>query len=136
MSLPKEPRQKMINMMYLVLTALLALNVSAEILNAFKTVNRSIDNANNVLIGNNNAIYSSFKEKLADPKTAAKAELWKPKADQAAALSKEVYDKIEELKQRIKKEAGFKADSKDSTGYESNLDASTRVMDNQERAKS
>ena len=41
MSLPKEPRQKMINMMYLVLTALLALNVSAEILNAFKTVNRS-----------------------------------------------------------------------------------------------
>jgi len=27
MSLPKEPRQKMINMMYLVLTALLALNV-------------------------------------------------------------------------------------------------------------
>ena len=39
MSLPKEPRQKMINMMYLVLTALLALNVSVEILNAFKTVN-------------------------------------------------------------------------------------------------
>jgi len=42
MSLPKEPRQKMINMMYLVLTALLALNVSAEILNAFKTVDRSL----------------------------------------------------------------------------------------------
>ena len=40
------PRQKMINMMYLVLTALLALNVSAEILNAFKTVNGSIDNSN------------------------------------------------------------------------------------------
>ena len=49
MSLPKEPRQKMINMMYLVLTALLALNVSAEILNAFKTVNNSIKNANGVI---------------------------------------------------------------------------------------
>ena len=49
MALPKEPRQKMINMMYLVLTALLALNVSAEILNAFKTVNRSLDSANGVL---------------------------------------------------------------------------------------
>ncbi len=35
MALPKEPRQKMINIMYLVLTALLALNVSSEILNAF-----------------------------------------------------------------------------------------------------
>ncbi len=44
MALPKEPRQKMINMMYFVLTALLALNVSSEILNAFKTVNTSIDN--------------------------------------------------------------------------------------------
>jgi hypothetical protein len=42
MSLPKEPRQKMINLMYLVLTALLALNVSSEILNAFKTVNNSL----------------------------------------------------------------------------------------------
>ena len=40
------PRQKMINMMYLVLTALLAMNVSAEILNAFKTVNGSITNSN------------------------------------------------------------------------------------------
>ena len=46
MSLPKEPRQKMINIMYLVLTALLALNVSSEILNAFKTVNRSLENTN------------------------------------------------------------------------------------------
>jgi hypothetical protein len=49
MALPKEPRQKMINMMYLVLTALLALNVSSEILNAFKTVNNSI-NASNAMI--------------------------------------------------------------------------------------
>lgn len=32
MSIPKEPRQLMINVMYIVLTALLALNVSAEVL--------------------------------------------------------------------------------------------------------
>ena len=42
MALPKEPRQKMINIMYLVLTALLALNVSSEILNAFKVVDKSL----------------------------------------------------------------------------------------------
>ncbi|MEP7257243.1 MAG: gliding motility protein GldM [Flavitalea sp.] len=129
MSLPKEPRQKMINMMYLVLTALLALNVSSEILNAFKTVNRSIDNANNVLIANNNNIYSSFKEKEADPKTAAKAAIWKPKADRAQALAKETYDYIETLKLQIRDAGGFKPGNKDSIGYESNLDASTRVMD-------
>jgi hypothetical protein len=42
MSLPKEPRQLMINLMYLVLTALLAMNVSSEILNAFKIVDKSL----------------------------------------------------------------------------------------------
>jgi gliding motility-associated protein GldM len=43
------PRQKMINMMYLVLTALLAMNVSAEILNAFTTVNGSITRSNDMI---------------------------------------------------------------------------------------
>ncbi len=42
MALPKEPRQKMINIMYLVLTAILALNVSAEVIEAFKTVQTSL----------------------------------------------------------------------------------------------
>lgn len=49
MSIPKEPRQLMINLMYLVLTALLALNVSAEILNAFNIVNRGIDESNKII---------------------------------------------------------------------------------------
>lgn len=129
MSLPKEPRQKMINMMYLVLTALLALNVSAEILNAFKTVNKSIDNANGVLTNNNNTIYTSFTDKLSDPKTAVKAQEWKPKADKARAIAQKAFNDIEVLKQRIRSEAGFKPGNKDSIGYESNLDASTRVMD-------
>ena len=40
-----SPRQKMINMMYLVLTALLALNVSAEILRAFHLVEMSMEKA-------------------------------------------------------------------------------------------
>ena len=135
MALPKEPRQKMINMMYLVLTALLALNVSAEILNAFKTVNKSIDNANDVLNRNNNIIYQSFAEKLTDPKTAVKAQEWKPKADSAAALAKVMFDRIEELKTKIKVASGYKEGSKDSTGYESNLDGPTRVMDNQGEGK-
>ena len=38
----QTPRQKMINMMYLVLTALLALNVSKEILDAFVTDRKSV----------------------------------------------------------------------------------------------
>ena len=47
MAAAKEtPRQKMIGMMYLVLTALLALNVSADILDAFAIVNDGLENTN------------------------------------------------------------------------------------------
>ena len=64
MALPKEPRQKMINMMYLVLTAMLALNVSAEILNAFKTVNNSLTAASTTLDKKNSNIFSSGEMEL------------------------------------------------------------------------
>lgn len=49
MSIPKEPRQLMINIMYIVLTAMLALNVSAEIFNAFKVVNAGLVKSNDAL---------------------------------------------------------------------------------------
>ncbi len=46
MSIPKEPRQLMINLMYLVLMALLALNISAEIMNAFYDLEKSMETSN------------------------------------------------------------------------------------------
>ena len=94
MSLPKEPRQKMINMMYLVLTALLALNVSAEIINAFKVVDNSLKESNTVLASSTSAVYSSLNDMLKDPKTAEKAGIWQPKAAKAQALAKQTYDLI------------------------------------------
>ena len=48
MSIPKEPRQLMINLMYIVLTALLALNVSAEILNAFLLMDSSLNESSQI----------------------------------------------------------------------------------------
>ena len=62
MSIPKQPRQLMINIMYLVLTALLALNVSAEIFNAFKLVNSSLLDSNKSLdLANENLVPSIEK---------------------------------------------------------------------------
>jgi hypothetical protein len=60
MALPAEPRQKMINIMYLVLTAILALNVSAEILTAFKLVDGSLQNSNINIDLANNTLYKSL----------------------------------------------------------------------------
>src|SRR5580704_8331092 len=130
MSLPKEPRQKMINMMYLVLTALLALNVSAEILNAFKVVNRSIANSNTVLTTENNNIYSSLKTKEGTAETKEKAAIWAPKAYAVENLSKEIYDTLESYKTRLLRESGYDLAKGDTTSYKpDDLDAATRIFD-------
>jgi gliding motility-associated protein GldM len=55
-----SPRQKMINMMYLVLTALLALNVSKEIINAFVTVNESLEVSRDNIDNKNKITYTAF----------------------------------------------------------------------------
>jgi len=68
----ETPRQKMIGMMYLVLTALLALNVSKEILNAFVIVESGLNTTNKVFDGKNAVLYAKFEKSMADDK--AKAE--------------------------------------------------------------
>ncbi len=129
MALPKEPRQKMINLMYLVLTALLALNVSAEILNAFRTVNSSLVQSNNMIDAKNQTILQSIEKKLTDPKTAERAAIWKPKADAAKALAEAANTYIEQLKLALKKEAGLTTENGEEVYKEDNIDAATRLMD-------
>lgn len=63
MSGAKEtPRQKMIGMMYLVYTALLAMNVSKDILDAFDTVNNGVQTTNITLSQQINQKYAAFEE--------------------------------------------------------------------------
>jgi gliding motility-associated protein GldM len=118
----------MINMMYLVLTALLALNVSAEILNAFKTVDRSLMIASGVAEQKNEEIFKSFKAKLEDPTTREKAAIWEPKAQQARKLSDELYNYIEGLKLELKKESDLKTVDGKEEFKEDDLDAATRLL--------
>ncbi|HEX7847070.1 MAG TPA: gliding motility protein GldM [Chitinophagaceae bacterium] len=128
MSLPREPRQKMINMMYLVLTALLALNVSSEILNAFKTVNNSLEKTNATVNNSTTTIMASLEDKKSDPTTAERAMIWHPKAERVIGYSKPIYDYIQGLKDRILREAGGDPNNKDKHFKEDNLDIATRIM--------
>lgn len=128
MSLPREPRQKMINMMYLVLTALLALNVSAEILNAFKTVNRSLETTNTTVGNSTSTVLTSLQEKLSTPETAERAKIWYPKAQQIEGYSKAVYDYIQGLKNKILTEAGGDPNNPAKSFKEDNLDIATHLM--------
>jgi gliding motility-associated protein GldM len=57
----ETPRQKMIGMMYLVLTALLALNVSDQVLKGFITVDEGIGKSNIIIAQNNQQIEEAFK---------------------------------------------------------------------------
>ena len=54
----ETPRQKMIGMMYLVLTALLALNVSKQIVAAFVTINDKLDYSANIINDKNHGAYA------------------------------------------------------------------------------
>jgi len=128
MSLPKEPRQKMINIMYIVLTALLALNVSSEILNAFKTIEQSLANANNIIERKNNDIYKSLKNKLADPKTAEKAAIWAPRAEKAHGYADALFNYIAELKKELKVASGLKIKDGKEEYKEDDLEATTRLF--------
>src|SRR5689334_14551889 len=127
MAIPREPRQKMINMMYLVLTALLALNVSAEILNAFKTVNRSLQNTNAVIATSTSTIMTSLQDKLNDASTAEKAKIWYPKAKQIVDYSAAVYNYIDGLKTTIMTASKYDPASGKDKGVD-NLDVSTRIL--------
>jgi len=128
MALPKEPRQKMINIMYLVLTAILALNVSAEILNAFKVVDSSLLKSNDSIDGSNTNIFTSLKQKLAKPETAEKAAIWAPKADKAKLMADQIIVKIEQYKDSLKRASGFNPERGINDFKEDDLEAATRIF--------
>ncbi|MBX2934169.1 MAG: gliding motility protein GldM [Ferruginibacter sp.] len=137
MALPREPRQKMINIMYLVLTAILALNVSAEVIEAFKTVDKSLQNSSANINASNEVLYKSLTDKLNDDKTKLQAAVWQPNAEKAKNYAAELVTYIDNLKQELKKGAGLtiKSDGKEDF-KEDNLDASTRLFEtNGEGAK-
>lgn len=82
-----SPRQKMINMMYLVLTALLALNVSKEIINAFITIDEGITASNQNVIRKNQQTMEAFAVAVQGDPTKAK-----PYQDKAMAVNKASED--------------------------------------------
>ena len=136
MALPREPRQKMINIMYLVLTAILALNVSAEVINAFKVVDRSLITSNENIKGSNETLYKSLSDKLKDPKqNQEKVKYWNDKAQSAKKLSADIDTYINGLKQQLKEAANLRIVDGKEDYKEDNLDASTRLFETNGKGK-
>lgn len=119
-------RQQMINMMYLVLLALMALNVSAEILKAFQIVGKSIEESIVSIEAKNNSTMKQFEAQLKNDRK--RTEPYYNKALEANKESNELYKYIEDIKQQmiqeadgIDKETGEIAQAKDT-------DIPTRMM--------
>lgn len=76
----ETPRQKMIGMMYLVLLAMLAMNVSKQIVYAFVTLNDKLATSEQALVNNSDGIYGSFDKKMALPQDRPVVEPWMNRA--------------------------------------------------------
>ena len=105
MSIPKEPRQLMINLMYLVLTALLALNISAEVMNAFFTLNKGI-NQSNAIVENTNATLLANIEKQAEAYKNEQNDQFLAQARDVKKVSEDFYNYVEEMKTELFDAAG------------------------------
>lgn len=96
---PETPRQKMIGMMYLVLTAMLALNVSAAILNGYIAVDDSLHATINATVESNAESYAQFEAALSQ--NAEKAQAWYDKAMQVKQTSDAFYEYVQNFKDEM-----------------------------------
>lgn len=92
----ETPRQKMIGMMYLVLTALLALNVSKEILDAFIIVNDSVEKTSQNFSSKITSLHEDFREQYLMNQD--KVGPFYSKSEEAKILSQNLVNYIDSIK--------------------------------------
>ncbi len=121
-----SPRQKMINLMYLVLMAMLALNVSSDVLNGFSLVEESLNRTTANATSTNQSIYASLETQMkANP---AKVKEWYDKAQYVRRMSDSLYQLAEDLKVAIVKKSDGEEGDVDDIRNREDLEASTQVM--------
>ncbi len=123
---PNSPRQKMINLMYLVFIALLALNVSSEVLEGFELVENSLRTSTKNATQRNEEVLSNLGKAFAENE--AKVGEWFGKGLEVKKQTDDLYNYINELKIRIVKEADGKKGDVENIIQKDNLEASSRVM--------
>ena len=121
-----SPRQKMINLMYVLLMAMLALNVSSDVLNGFTLVDESLSKSSENTGRQNDALYDAFEMHM--QQNPEKVREWYERACEVREMSDTIYNLAERLKVRIAKKAdGEEGDVKNLKNRE-DLEAATQVM--------
>ena len=123
---PVSPRQKMINLMYVVLMAMLALNVSTEVLNGFSIVEESLNRTTGNATKENLAIYEDFDAQMkANPQ---KVKMWYDRAQRVRQMSDSLYNLAADLKLAIVQEADGKNGDPQNIRNKEDLEAANQVM--------
>ncbi len=121
-----SPRQKMINLMYIVLTAMLALNVSSDVLNGFSQVEDGLLRSNRTITARNRFLLSELQ--AFNNKNPQKGKRWLDIATQVTQTTDSLYDYIDLLKKQIVQAADGPQGDPQNIENKDNLDAASQVM--------
>ena len=121
-----SPRQKMINLMYVVLMAMLAMNISNEVLDGFTIVEESLNRTTQNSSAQNSAIYGDFEAQMkANPQ---KVKEWFDKATAVKQMSDSLYNFAQDLKIAIVKEADGEDGDINNIDRKDDLEAASHIM--------
>ena len=116
----------MINLMYVVLMAMLALNVSTEVLNGFTVVENSLRRTTDNSTKQNASIYETFAAQMkTNPE---KVKQWFDRAQNVKQMSDSIYNLAQELKLAIVQEADGKDGDPMNIKAKDDLEAAAQVM--------
>ncbi|MCB0736682.1 MAG: gliding motility protein GldM [Bacteroidetes bacterium] len=132
-------RQKMIGMMYLVLTALLALNVSKEVLEAFNRITRGIDQTMQTTSAKNQALLQEFEDRVGNSGGDSLANICYQKLQAALAKTSQLNAFIEKIKEEaVEAENSQEYSSNEQTSFlgsgmtvlveQDNVDIASRML--------
>ncbi|MBP2691337.1 MAG: gliding motility protein GldM [Muribaculaceae bacterium] len=121
-----SPRQKMINLMYIVLTAMLALNVSSDVLDGFTQVHDGLNRSNTNVGQRNDDIYRRLEDfATLNPD---KGQSWLDKATDVRRVTSGIFNQIDSLKLAIVRKADGKNGNPDDIVNRDDLEAAAVVM--------
>lgn len=112
--------------MYILLMAMLALNVSNDVLKGFHLIGDSLERTTTNAAKENRDLYDDFAVLV--KKNPAKVREWYTKAIQLRGTSDSLYNFVEQLKWAIAREADGSKGNPDRLNNEENLDAAGHVM--------
>lgn len=128
----QTPRQKMINLMYLVFIAMMAMQVDRQVLRSFEGITVTLDESSKLTADNNNTFYDQINLKAEDNQDYLAIQ---ERANQVKAQSDKAFNFIESLKSNLMQELKYAlpdiyAEEEKETNYSSlsNTDAITKRM--------